>query len=271
MDTLIPMPNMPLLLETPEEIYQRMVNRAYAIAQSRGETPPDTEEGSMFYDFVFPIAQEMSEQQVLKEYGFMQAFLPWADGEFLDAHGYLLGVDRKEGEADEDYRWRLIEAARTEEGNGRPIDYEIWAREAGAYGAVAVEKARHDLSIDVYITDESGQPASIEFAQTVRDKMEAKRIALHDLQVHPAERFDVQIVVRLLFAPGTDEEEAIAAVGKRIQDYIRGRSVLVYNQIASLFFVNGVYDYTDYTLNGGTENILLTRQSVPVLSLVVNP
>lgn len=271
MAEIIEMPDMPLLRETPEEIYQRMVNRVREIAQARGEAPPPTDEGEMFYDFAYPIAQEMSEQQILKEYGFIQAFLPWADGEFLDAHGYLIGVDRKAGEEDEDYRWRLIEAARTEEGNGRPLDYEIWAREAGAYGAIAVEKARHDLSIDVYITDDSGQPASLEFAQVVRDKMEGKRVALHDLQVHPAEIFNLQVSVRLLFEPGTDQSAVIATITKRIQEYVRGRSVLVYHQIISLFFVKGVYDIADYRLNGGTENLLLTKQAVPVLSLVVVP
>ncbi|EJL22476.1 baseplate J/gp47 family protein, partial [Brevibacillus sp. BC25] len=124
-------PEMPILRETPDQIYQRMANRMALIAQQRGETPPATEEGEIFYDLGYPIAEEISDQQQLFEYGFLQRFLPWADGEFLDATGVFFGLSRNEGETDDAYRQRLIDRARTEEGDGRRQDYERWARNVG--------------------------------------------------------------------------------------------------------------------------------------------
>lgn len=263
-------PVMPILRETPDQIYQRIVNRMYELAQQRGMTPPATEEGELFYDLLYPVAQEISEQQQLLEYSFLQAFLPWADGEFLDAHGYLLGLDRKPGEEDEPYRIRLIERARTEEGNGRPLDYEIWARTVPGVGsAVAVEKERNDCSIDVYITDMNGQPATPEFCAYVRNQMEEWRVGLHDLQVHPAPIFTVQVSVKLSLASGVTVEAVTQEINKRITEYLKGRSQIVYQQLGAFFFVPGVVDFSNYTLNGGTINVAKPMNAVSILKLVI--
>ncbi|MGC5327113.1 baseplate J/gp47 family protein [Brevibacillus sp. SYSU BS000544] len=263
-------PEMPILRETPEQIYQRMVNRLTAMAEKRGETAPATAEGEIFYDLLFPIAAEISEQQQLLEYAFLQGFVPWADGEYLDAHGFLIGLARNTNETDEAYRMRLIERARLEEGNGRRIDYEQWARQiSGVGGAVAIEKKRHDLSIDVYITDSNGQPSTPEFAQQVREIMENKRIALHDLQVHPAVVFAVNISVKIKLLPGSDQAAVLPLITKRINNYLKGRALVVYQQLGALFLVDGVQDYSQFTLNGGTSNLTVPDNAVSVLMLGV--
>jgi uncharacterized phage protein gp47/JayE len=263
-------PEMPILRETPDQIYQRIANRMADIARQRGETPPATEEGEIFYDLEYPLAEEISEQQQLLEYAFLQRFLPWADGEFLDANGAFFGLERLEGETDDQYRERLIERARTEEGDGRREDYERWARDVeGVGGAKAIEKARHDLSIDVYITDLNGQPATAELAQYVRTKLEEKRKALHDLQVLPANVFPVTVSVRLILLPDADLETVTKDITDLLQTYLKGRSKIVYQKIVPLFFVDGVEDFSDYTLNGGTENLTVPSGSVATLNLEV--
>ncbi len=263
-------PDMPILRESANEIYQRMVNRAVALAQTRGQTPPAVEEGEFFYDLWYPVAEEISEQQQLLEYAFLQGFLPWADGEYLDAHGELIGLVRKELEEDDPYRERLIERARTEEGNGRSLDYESWALAVNGVGsAIAIEKERNDVSIDIYITDPLGQPATLEFCQQVRDSLESKRIAGHDLKVNPATIFVVNVTVRLILVEGSDINMVQDLIAKEINNYIRGRTTIVYQQVGTLFFVDGVSDYADYTLNGGNVNIVVPVNTVPVLSLVI--
>jgi len=264
-------PEMPLIRETPDEVYQRIVNNLTEIAQARGETPPATEEGEIFYDLLYPVAKEISEQQQLLEYAFLQGFLPWADGEYLDAHGVFLGLPRKDGELDDPYRERLIQRARTEEGNGRRQDYEAWAMAVnGVGGAIALEKQRHDLSIDIYITDINGQPATQAFADQVKAALEPKRIALHDLQVHPATVFTLTVSVTLILTAGAVLSDVTALLTSRIKEYIKGRSNLVYQQISALFFVDGVEDYSNYTLNGGTANVTVPGGQVVSLNLVVS-
>ncbi|KAG2890944.1 hypothetical protein PC117_g24361, partial [Phytophthora cactorum] len=160
------------LVETPDMIYQRWVNRAITMANERGLPPPPVGEGEYFYDLWYPIAQEIAEQQELWGYGVLQSTPIWADDEFLDAHGWADGMVRKDGESNDDYRLRILDRAFTEEGNGRRKDYEIWAKEIqGVGGAVAVEKEHHDNSIDLYLTDMNGQPITAEFAETVKTLM----------------------------------------------------------------------------------------------------
>lgn len=263
-------PEMPILRETPDQIYQRMANRMAQLANERGDTPPATEEGELFYDLLYPLAEEISEQQQLLEYAFLQGFLPWADGEYLDAHGMFFGLTRNENEEDEAYRSRLIERARTEEGDGRREDYERWARDIdGVGGAVAIEKARNDLSIDIYITDLSGKPASIELAQQVQTKLQEKRKALHDLRVLPANIYEVEISVQLVVSKDAVLDTVKTEITRQIETYLKGRRSIVYQQIGSLFFVDGVIDFTHYTLNGGTSNLVVEGDAVSILKLVV--
>ncbi|WP_409177506.1 baseplate J/gp47 family protein [Brevibacillus fortis] len=263
-------PEMPILRETPDQIYQRMANRMALVAQDRGETPPATDEGEIYYDLGYPIAEEISDQQQLFEYGFLQRFLPWADGEFLDANGGFFDLPRKTGESDDAYRQRLIDRARNEEGDGRRADYERWARNIEGVGAaVAVEKTRHDNSIDVYITDLSGQPATAELAQLVRTKLEDKRRALHDLQVLPANVYPVTIAVKLVLRPDAEFEKVKDQINTQIKTYLKGRSQIVYQQIGALFFVDGVIDFTGYTLNGAELNLTVPADSVSTLTMAV--
>lgn len=264
-------PDMPILRETADQIYQRIVNRLTALAETRGDTPPAAEEGEFFYDLLYPLAEEISEQQQLLEYAFLQGFLPWADGEFLDSHGYLLGLTRVLGEEDEAYRNRLIARARTEEGNGRRTDYESWALEIpGVGGAVGIEHERNDVSIDLYLTDPNGQSVTEDFARSVQKKLwETRRIAGHDLACHPAPIYPITVEVTLSLTDETKREAIVDMIDKRIKEYLSGRTSIVYQQIGALFFVDGVTDFTSFKLNGGTANLIKPLKAVSVLTLVV--
>ncbi|WP_139491516.1 baseplate J/gp47 family protein [Brevibacillus dissolubilis] len=266
-------PQMPILRETPDQVYQRMANRAKALYEARGETPPATAEGEFFYDLWYPFAEEISENQQLLEYAFLQGFLVRAEGEYLDAHGNRDGLTRKEGEDDETYRERILKRTRTEEGNGRRADYEVWARMVPGVGnAVAIEKERNDLSIDLYLTDPDGQPVSEEVAEEVRKVLWiSRRIVGHDLACHPAPVYPLKVAVKLTFSDAGKRDSAIQLIAKRIRDYIKGRSLIVYQQIGALFFVDGVTDFHEYVLNGGTDNVNVPEKVVATLDLEVSP
>jgi len=263
-------PQMPILQESPDHIYQRIANRAIAYARENGQSPPATEEGEIFYDFWYPLAKEISEQQQLSQYSLLQAFVVWSDGEFLDAHGYAEGVDRKEGEETEAYRQRILHKKRTEEGSGRAEDYIRWALEVeGVGGAVAIEHERHDVSIDLYLTDLQGQPVTLEFASLLQNQLEPKRIAGHDLKCFPAEILNLNVRVKLQLADVSKRSEITSLITNRIQEYIKGSTCIVYHLLGALFWVDGVKDYSNYTLNDGTENLSKPIKAVPFVNLVV--
>ncbi|WP_366294460.1 baseplate J/gp47 family protein [Paenibacillus sp. AN1007] len=248
-------PVVPVLEETPDMIYQRWVNRAITLANERGLPPPPVGEGEYFYDLWYPIAQELAEQQELWGYGVLQSTPIWADDEFLDAHGWADGMTRKEGESNDDYRLRILDRAFTEEGNGRRKDYELWAKEIhGVGGAVAVEKERHDNSIDLYLTDMDGQPITPAFAETVKSLMwEDYRIAGHDLAVHPAPIF--LVTVQATLETSEDMQKLAETIRQRVVAYANGRSKLLYNYIAALLLVPGVENYSNFTLNDDIQDI----------------
>jgi uncharacterized phage protein gp47/JayE len=248
-------PVVPVLEETPDMIYQRWVNRAITMANERGLPPPPVGEGEYFYDLWYPIAQELAEQQELWGYGVLQSTPIWADDEFLDAHGWADGMVRKDGETNDDYRLRILDRAFVEEGNGRRKDYELWAKEIqGVGGAVAVEKERHDNSIDLYLTDMAGQPITAEFAEKVKALMwEDYRIAGHDLAVYPAPIFLVSVKAKL--ETSEDLQQLVELIRQRVNAYANGRSKLLYNYIAALLLVPGVENYSDFTLNDDVQDI----------------
>lgn len=266
------LPSMPILEETPEDIYRRWVNRAIALAIERNLPPPPTDEGEYFYDLWYPLAIEIAEQQVLWTYGFLQGFPIWADSEYLDGHGWAAGLTRKEGESDDTFRIRMLERAATEIGSGRRKDYETWALEmAGVGGAIAREKERHENSIDLYLTDLVGQPITEVFAETVKAWMwEERRIVGHDLAVHPAPVFIVRLEAHLLTTGGADLVALAATIQQRVLDYANGRLKLVYNYVAALLLIPGVEDYENLTLNSDTEDVELPPSSVLHVEVVLS-
>lgn len=263
-------PSMPVLEETPDMIYQRWVNRVIALANERGLPPPPVGEGEFFYDMWYPIAQELAEQQELWGYGVLQATPIWADDEFLDAHGWADGIPRKEGESNDDYRLRILDRAFSEEGSGRRKDYENWAKEIQGVGnAVAREKERHDNSIDLYLTDMSGQPITPEFADQVKEQMwEDYRIAGHDLAVHPAPVFVVSVKATLETAE--DLQKLAELIRQRVISYANGRSKLLYNYIAALLLVPGVENYSDFTLNDGSQDVDIPPVSILQVEVILS-
>lgn len=263
-------PSMPVLEETPDMIYQRWVNRAVALANERGLPPPPIDEGEFFYDMWYPIAQELAEQQELWGYGVLQSTPIWADDEFLDAHGWADGIPRKDGESNDDYRLRILDRAFTEEGSGRRKDYEAWAKEIQGVGnAVAREKERHDNSIDLYLTDMSGQPITPEFAEQVKALMwEDYRIAGHDLAVQPAPVFVVS--VKAMLETDEDLQKLAELIRQRVVSYANGRNKLLYNYIAALLLVPGVENYSEFKLNDDIHDVEIPPVSILQVEVILS-
>ncbi|AWP25401.1 baseplate J/gp47 family protein [Paenibacillus sp. Cedars] len=263
-------PSMLVLEETPDMIYQRWVNRAVALANERGLPPPPIDEGEFFYDMWYPIAQELAEQQELWGYGVLQSTPIWADDEFLDAHGWADGIPRKDGESNDDYRLRILDRAFTEEGSGRRKDYEAWAKEIQGVGnAVAREKERHDTSIDLYLTDMSGQPITPEFAEQVKELMwEDYRIAGHDLAVYPAPVFVVS--VKAMLETAENLQKLAGLIRQRVVSYANGRNKLLYNYIAALLLVPGVENYSNFTLNDDIYDVDIPPVSILQVEVILS-
>ncbi|MED1788509.1 baseplate J/gp47 family protein [Brevibacillus laterosporus] len=265
-------PEMPLLRETAEEIYQRMYNRASELAQARGETPPSPEEGEIFYDFHYPLALEISEQQQLDEYRFLQWYLPWADGEFLDAWGVFLGVKRKTAEPEELYRQRLIAKAGEEEGSGAEYDYKRWVKEVPNVGELFIWGEAPN-TVHIALTDQNGQPADEALVKTVTEHLaQPDKHSLNDkVVVQAAKALEVTISGDLLeWESSVSVNEIKQQIQAGIVEYINKQSKkILYSEIYRLFKVAGVIDYRDVLLNHAQENIDFTFSTIPIVKNVM--
>jgi uncharacterized phage protein gp47/JayE len=249
--------NMILLIESPEQIYERVANKV------KDRTP--IEQGEFFYDLAFPICQEIAEQQKLMQYAFSQAFVLWADDEFLDLAGQFHLYPRKENEDNESYRQRLLSRTMEEEGFGRLSDYEKIARDSGAGEAMAIEYLRNENSIDIFITDPLGNPADEILCQKVNDEIQKNRQALTDIEVHSAITNKLLIEVKLFIQEDSAIELIEAEIQKKILEYIRSTKYVRYNVIASLLLVPGVDDYEGLLINGTTDNCSTPDGAINVL------
>lgn len=264
-------PDMPLLRETAEEIYQRMYNRVSELAQARGETPPSSEEGEIFYDFHYPLAMEISEQQQLDEYRFLQWYLPWADGEFLDAWGVFLGVKRKATEPDELYRQRLIAKAGEEEGSGAEYDYKRWVKEVPNVGELFIWGEAPN-TVHIALTDQDGQPASEDLVKAVTEHLALPdKHSLNDkVVVQAAKALEVTVSGDLLeWESSVSVEEIKEKIQTGIVAYVNKQSKKVlYSEVYRLFKVDGVIDYRNVLLNGAQDNIDFTFSTIPIMKNV---
>lgn len=264
-------PEMPILRETPDQIYQRISNRMAEIAQQRGDTPPATEEGEIFYDLDYPIADEISEQQQLREYHFLQGFLPWADGEFLDGHGVLLGLKRNEGESDDSYRERLMAKAAEEEGSGAEYDYTRWTKEVANVGDVFIW-GEPPNTVRIAITDATGTSASTDLVTAVQQHL--NRTDKHHMNdkviVTAATAINLNIIGQVELAEGITLEQVAPQIETGIKAYVRAqRERVLYSEVYRLFKVQGVVDYRNVLINGATDNIPIPSGSIPVVATVV--
>lgn len=179
-------------------------------------------------------------------------------------------VAKKGGEDDDTFRLRLLDRAFIEEGSGRRKDYEAWAKEVQGVGeAIAVEKERHDNSIDLYLTDMNGQPVTPEFAAQVKAAMwEDKRIAGHDLETHPAPVFVLRVEATIQTAG--DRIALAEQIKKRIIDYAKDRTKLIYNYVAALLLIDIGEDYSNFTMNGSTSDVIIPPISVLQVEVILS-
>lgn len=213
-----------------------------------------------------------------------------------------------EEETDSDLRERVLEAIRYGVSyTGCNADYIRWAKEVPAVGYVIVDPEWNDPSlpesfhyVDHYgttrcagsvrliIVDENGQPANEQILEEVylhimgdgiTDVARLAPIGAHLTVVAP-EDLVVDISAKVVLEEEEELETVLArfvvnlsahwlAVAMDAQTAELGTSSVRWAQVgAVLAKTTGVHDYTDLTINGGEENILVTQAQYPTTGKV---
>ncbi len=165
---------------------------------------------------------------------------------------------------------------------GSAADYRRWALEVSGVGnALVIPASEPDGVVTISLTDSNGQPAGQELCQRVYDHIMRPDSPLERpapinafLKVVPPVVVDVVVQAVIQLEDGYTIEDVkkafltgMADYFSREADYMKGAAVVRYFEVgAVLIDTPGVLDYTDYLLNGSTQNITVAVGEMPVLN-----
>ena len=274
--------------ETPETIKGRILDRMSTSLQTR--------EGSYTNDLAAPLAFELWRWcMTLDE--LVTAFYVDADsGGYLDQHATLLGLARKEGTrafavirftgrngtiipagtvflTPEGLEYTLVSSVTLADGAGEGY---LKAAEVGdAYNAEAGEIShilRTISGLDSFRNEAAAGGTDPEGDADLFQRIDRRRKD-PDVTGVSAAGTAIGVSATVVLEEGAAPAEVEAAFVSKLDTYLRelsfvGYTVYVSRIAALLMEVDGVTDYTELTVNGGTENVTIAETAVPVIGEV---
>lgn len=159
---------------------------------------------------------------------------------------------------------------------GNDADYVRWAKEAGAGDCIVVSAADGPGTVKLVLVDQNGQPANQALINAVYkhivspDDRTARLLPTACAKLTCAAATTVQIAYACtgLIIDETTNIEQIKADFKKavltVYDKAKTDSILRYNDVRPLISaITGVKDFETFTINGGTENIILAQDEYP--------
>lgn len=190
--------------------------------------------------------------------------------------------DGYDAETDAAYYARFLTRIQTPPTSGNVYHYRSWALEVSGVGAVQIYPLGHgDNTVDVVIVDTDGRPASSTLVAAVQTHIDPDSgglgmgeapIGAH-CYVSSATGYYLPVSVKLTALPGAAQDAVTQAVKDAITGYLKSiafrQSYVSYGQIAAaILTADGVQDFTDLTVNGGTANVAISARKVAVLGEV---
>ncbi len=188
-------------------------------------------------------------------------------------------------ESDEDLLQRYYERIKTPPTSGNKSQYKMWAKEVTGVGdAKVVPLWNGSNTVKVVLIDANKEPANAEVVSNVQNYIDpgaagegkgAAPVGAY-CTVVSADGKTVNVAFTALDKdPAYTEVQIIANVEAKLREYFRSITFrediteVSYAQIGyRLLDATGIRDYTDLRINGGTANISLINNEVPVLGVV---
>lgn len=174
----------------------------------------------------------------------------------------------------EDFSARYYNKIRTPATSGNVYHYQNWALEVSGVGGVRVNKRTPKRgSVTLTIIDANKQPADEELVQAVQEHVEEEMPCLVDLYVNAAQEVKVDVSVKIVTQ--LKENDFKNLITQKIDEYLR--ELAFSRDVASVSYarigerildIEGIEDYTDLTVNGGTSNIAIEYNSVATMGEV---
>jgi uncharacterized phage protein gp47/JayE len=180
------------------------------------------------------------------------------------------GVD---AESDDDFRKRYFDRVRRPITSGNAYQYRQWALEVVGVRDVRVYPVWNGpLTVKVVVLADDGVPSQ-SLLDAVKTHIESVRPIGADVTVIGAIDYGIDVAATLYLTSGADIGAVQAAIVAEINEYFRelafGDPVVRISQIQRILLDNpNITDYANLTLNGGTGNIEIVGDAIPVLRTV---
>lgn len=214
----------------------------------------------------------------------MQAETPGSAGN--QEYGNLLPIEPIEGlgtatladvlipgedeESDESLRKRFLQKVREPGTSGNTADYKQWATKVAGVGAAKVTPLWNGPgTVKVTIVNTDMQPATNELVAQVQEYIEQVRPIGATVTVTSATGKPIDVSANVVLASGytlQNVQDAFAAsLDKHLKEIAFSMTYVSYAKIGTLLLSTpGVIDYNGLTVNGGTANVALQDEEVPV-------
>jgi uncharacterized phage protein gp47/JayE len=197
---------------------------------------------------------------------------------------YVVGLARAEladvlvpGEDEENdgaLRSRYLQKVREPGTSGNAADYKRWALEVPGVGtAKVVPLWGGPGTVKVIITDSDRRPASPSLVDAVAAHIEEVRPIGSAVTVVSATGKPIDVTATVTLATGYTLQQVQDAFVQQLEVYLRETAFeltyVSYARIGTLLLgTPGVVDYVNLAVNGGTSNVALQDEEVPVLGTV---
>ena len=159
---------------------------------------------------------------------------------------------------------------------GNDVDYIRWAKAAGAGDCIVVSAAEGPGTVKLVLVDANGQPANEKLVEDVYNYIvspddRTQRLlptACSKLICEPATTVRINYTITgLIYDESTNIEQIKAefeAAVKKVYEEAKNESILRYNDVRPIISgIAGVEDFSEFFMDGGTENIRLGSEEYP--------
>lgn len=179
-------------------------------------------------------------------------------------------IPGEDEESDESLRKRFLQKVREPGTSGNTADYKQWATEVAGVGSAKVTPLWNGPgTVKVTIVNTDMRPATTELVSQVQEYIEQVRPIGASVTVASATGKPINVSANVVLASGytlQNVQDAFAAsLDKYLKEIAFSMTYVSYAKIGTLLLSTpGVIDYNGLTVNGGTANVALQDEEVPV-------
>ena len=237
--------------------------------------PGSTVEGSFAGDVLRACADAMAELWSTEIDGLeYRAFVSTAIGDWLTKVCADRGVDRRDGESDEELRARALEQLAKQPASGNADHYAAWCAEVeGVLRVRVLPLARGNGTVDIVAVGMDGTAPVAEVLQAAQAYVDAQRPVGADARLVAAEEHELDVSAEVVLMDDGELPAVQSAFEKALAEFCRNNalrtSVVSYAKLLRLLLdCEGVADVRAFALCGGEESLSLAENAVAVAGAV---